>query len=150
LVMFNPDWRPENLPRIRDLVDQQLGILRNTMQGAEEGWVQNPARAYWRQENPLLMTTDSFLTRTHNVQRLRWLLKDPGNQQESEAVSKYLERLATAGAKASRSDLVTLLGSLRGDSPQAGKLSADLKPYLDELENLPPGAKANAIEAAKD
>ena len=97
LVMFNPDWRPENLPRIRDLVDQQLGILRNTMQGAEEGWVQNPARAYWRQENPLLMTTDSFLTRTHNVQRLRWLLKDAGNPQESETVSKYLDRLATAG-----------------------------------------------------
>jgi hypothetical protein len=32
LVLYHPDWRSENLGRIRDLVDQTLGQLRNTMQ----------------------------------------------------------------------------------------------------------------------
>ncbi|HUF17257.1 MAG TPA: hypothetical protein VMS12_04340, partial [Thermoanaerobaculia bacterium] len=36
LVLHHPDWRPENLPRIRDVVDQSLTGLRNTMQGSEE------------------------------------------------------------------------------------------------------------------
>ena len=36
LTLLHPDWRPENLPRIRDMVDQALSQLRNTMQGAEE------------------------------------------------------------------------------------------------------------------
>jgi Zn-dependent M16 (insulinase) family peptidase len=96
LVLVNPDWRPENLPRIRDLVDQILSGFRNTMQGAEESWVNNPAAAYRKQDNPLLLATDSFLTRTHNVHRLRWLLKDTDNDTTRAAISDYLLRLATA------------------------------------------------------
>ena len=42
LVLYAPDWRSENLPRIRDVVDQQLAALRNTMQRAEENWVNDP------------------------------------------------------------------------------------------------------------
>ena len=45
---------------------------------------------------PLLMATESFLTRDHNVHRLRWQLKDAGTPEEREAISGYLERLAAA------------------------------------------------------
>ena len=34
------------------------------------------ATAYWRQDNPLLLTATSFMTQTHHVYRLRWMLKD--------------------------------------------------------------------------
>ena len=34
LVLEHPDWRPENLPRIRDLVEQSVARLRATMQGS--------------------------------------------------------------------------------------------------------------------
>ncbi|HEX7831130.1 MAG TPA: hypothetical protein VF787_15850, partial [Thermoanaerobaculia bacterium] len=46
LVLHHPDWRVENLPRIRDVVDQVLSGLRNSMAGSEESWVNDPATAY--------------------------------------------------------------------------------------------------------
>ncbi len=86
LALYHPNWRVENLPRLRDYVDQALGRMRRTMQGAEENWVRNPETAYRKQTNPLLLATSSFLTRMHNAQRLRWMLKDGG----SEAVYAFL------------------------------------------------------------
>src|SRR6185436_1466169 len=70
LVLFNADWRPENLARIRDVVDQALGGLRRTMQGSEESWVNPVATAYWRQDNPLFLATTSFMTQIHNFHRI--------------------------------------------------------------------------------
>ena len=67
LALLSPDWRPENLPRIRDLVEQTLGSLRNVTGRPEETWVEDPARAWRRQDNPLLLATSSFMTREHNV-----------------------------------------------------------------------------------
>ena len=76
-VLYAPDWRSENLPRLRDLVDQQLAALRNTVQGAEESWVDDPANAWRMQRQPGWLASASFLTRTHNALRLRWQLLDP-------------------------------------------------------------------------
>lgn len=76
LILWHPDWRVENLPRIRDLVEQFVGRVRTTMQGPEEYWVMNPIYAYWMQKNPLYLATTSFLTREWNADRLRWMLKD--------------------------------------------------------------------------
>ncbi len=66
LILQNPNWRKENLPRIRDVVDQQLSGLRRIMQGSEEAWVNNPADAYRHQNKPLYLATTSFLTQAHN------------------------------------------------------------------------------------
>ncbi|HLM55937.1 MAG TPA: hypothetical protein VK422_07370 [Pyrinomonadaceae bacterium] len=147
LVLTSPDWRPENLPRIRDVVDQSLSNLRNRMQGSEESWVNDPADAYWRQDNPLLLSTSSFLTRAHNVHRLRWMLKDAGADRE--AISAFLEQLARAPQEqdsTGRENLKNLLGTI-----QKGELKDrhfnDLKSAFNQL---PAGAKALAVEAAKD
>ncbi|HUQ34356.1 MAG TPA: hypothetical protein VM095_19705, partial [Pyrinomonadaceae bacterium] len=150
LVLQSPDWRPENLPRIRDAVDQTLSALRNRMQGSEESWVNNPADAYWRQDNPLLLTTGSFLTQTHNAHRLRWLLKDSGSTETREATGAFLTKLAGAGAQGNRTELKTLLAAMQGKEEAAGQLSAGLKPYALDFARLPEAAKALATEAAKD
>src|SRR6185295_4782425 len=105
LVLFHPNWRADNLARIRDVVDQTLSGLRNTMQGSEESWVNDPALAYRRQDSPLILTTSSFLTRAHNVHRLRWLLKDAGTGPGREAISGFLKSLGDAGDSATREDL---------------------------------------------
>ena len=123
LVLFHPDWRPENLSRIRDVVDQTLSSLRRTMKGAEENWVRGVALAYWRQDNPLLLTTTSFLTQTHNVQRLRWMLKEASAEQRD------------SGARALRT-LAQFMGS-----------RADLKVKLEELKA---GPDKLLEEAARD
>lgn len=149
LVLTSPNWRPDNLPRIRDLVDQTLSGLRNRTQGSEESWVNDPADAYWRQDNPLLLATTSFLTREHNVHRLRWMLKDAGTGAEREAVSGFLDRLAAAHREhgsLNRQQLKNLLHFMK---------TGELKDrYFQDLKraftNLPEGAKATAVEAAKD
>src|SRR5439155_170649 len=131
LVLFHPDWRPENLSRVRDLVDQSLAALRNTMQSSEESWVQGPALAYRRQDNPLLLATGSFLTRTHAALRLRWMLQAGG----TDAVYGFLRTLGEAGGP--RADRKLLLASIRD-----GRYGA--------MEKRAAGEKALAVEAAKD
>lgn len=150
LVLLSPDWRPENLARIRDVVDQTLSNLRNRMQGSEESWVNNPADAYWRQDNPLLLTTSSFLTQTHNAHRLRWMLKDAGTTETREAISAFLNKLADAGAKGNRTELKALLAAIQGNKDAAEKLTPALKPYQEAHALLPETAKSVATEAAKD
>jgi len=76
LTLNHPDWRPENLPRIRDVVEQELARLRNVPLGSEESWVQNPSTAYRMQSNPLYLAADSVFTREHNALRLKWMLKE--------------------------------------------------------------------------
>ncbi|HEV7843493.1 MAG TPA: hypothetical protein VGO69_07330, partial [Pyrinomonadaceae bacterium] len=150
LILNSPDWRPENLPRIRDLVDQTLAALRNTTQAPEEDWVNDPADAYRRQDSPLLLSIGSFMTRAHNVYRLRWLLKDAGNAEESAAISKFFDHLGKAAVQSNRNDLKALLAVMNSDKAQKEKLPQNLKIYVDEFESLPAGAKANAVDAAKD
>ncbi|HZI18966.1 MAG TPA: hypothetical protein VEY09_10265 [Pyrinomonadaceae bacterium] len=149
LVLASPNWAPENLPRIRDLVDQSLGELRSRTQGPEETWVDDPANAYWRQDDSLLLATSSFLTRAHNVHRLRWLLKDAGEGTGRDAIAAFLLRLADAprahqGLK--RENFRNLVSHMQGGELK-DRYFNDLK---GEFAGLPAGAKALAVEAAKD
>jgi Zn-dependent M16 (insulinase) family peptidase len=131
LALFSPDWRPENLPRLRDLVDQTLGTLRNTTGRPEEAWVDDPARAWRRQDNPLLLATSSFLTREHNVFRLHWMLKGGG----APDIYRFLENLATAsGSRAQRQQV----------------LAAIVEETFAGISELSPSSKKLAVEAAQD
>lgn len=148
-VLTSPDWRVENVARIRDLVDQVLSGMRNRTQSPEENWVNDPANAYWRQDSPLLLATSSFMTQAHNVHRLRWMLKDAGDAAQREAISSFLERLASAGrGQDRRQALRNLLTAIQG-KPDA-QVAAELKSHADDFGKLPEGAKALATEAAKD
>ncbi len=131
LALYHPNWRVENLPRLRDYVDQVLGRLRRTMQGAEENWVRNPETAYRRQDNPLILATSSFLTRAHNVQRLRWMLRGGG----SDGVYGFLAALGDITG--SRDQRKAVLAEIR-DGKYAG------------LDKLAPAERELAIEAARD
>jgi Zn-dependent M16 (insulinase) family peptidase len=108
LVLYSPDWRPENLARIRDVVDQQLAGLRNTVQRAEEHWVNDPANAYRMQRHPVYLAADSFLTRTHNALRLRWMLKDAAAS-DAQDVGAFLVRLGDAAKAMTRGELKAML-----------------------------------------
>ncbi|HEV3333354.1 MAG TPA: hypothetical protein VG096_20350 [Bryobacteraceae bacterium] len=131
LVLFHPDWRPENLPRLRDLVEQTLAAIRNTTHASEEAWVDDPARAWRRQDNPLLLATSSFMTRDYNVFRLRWMLMGGG----SEDVYRFLDDLAKVGG--SRTERKALLSSI-----EEGKYPA--------MEQLSTASKPVAVAAARD
>ena len=106
-------WSEENLPRLRDAIDLALSDLRNTMRAPEEAWVDDPALAWWKQDNPLILATSSFLTQAHSFQRVRWLLKEPGSQSVSEEFSNFMQTLAEFGAGADRKEILSLLLALQ-------------------------------------
>ena len=111
--MEHPDWRPENLARIRDLVEQSVARLRATMQGSEESWVTNPPIAYWKkQTNPLYLTTAAFLTRAYNADRLRWMLKDVGAGVDRRAIAARVAALADQASD--RTQMNALLENVGG------------------------------------
>jgi Zn-dependent M16 (insulinase) family peptidase len=137
LVLFNADWRPENLARIRDIVDQALSGLRRTMQNAEENWVNSVATAYWRQDNPLLLATTSFMTQIHNLHRIRWMIKDAPQEQRVAAANALG---ALADFKGLRAELKTRLAELE-KSPN--KTLADAGKDLDQtLSDIPDSSLA--------
>jgi Zn-dependent M16 (insulinase) family peptidase len=137
LALYHPYWRAENLPRLRDYVDQALGRLRRTMQGPEEYWVRNPEQAYRKQTNPLMLASSSFLTREHNAQRLRWMLKDGG----SDAVYGFLTELGEVAG--SREERKAILAAIR-----SGKYAGPAK--LPEMAKLSEKERSLAVEAARD
>src|SRR5262245_11932987 len=148
LVLQHPDWRPENLPRIRDLVDQSLTALRNTMQGPQEYWVTDPSNAYRMQSNLAFLAAESNFTAEHNALRLRWLLKE-APPQHAEAIAAFLTRLAGAAQGAKRDDLKALAGA-RADTPGDTKVPDTMKALVDLLHELPPPARAVANDALED
>jgi hypothetical protein len=127
-VLYAPDWRPENLARIRDVVDQGLAGLRNTTARPEETWVDDPANAYRYQADRLYLATASFQTRTHGAHRLRWLLREaPAG--EADAVDAALARLLEQGRGLGRVELRDALRAA-GGSPEG--LSSDARALVAE------------------
>ncbi|NOZ08419.1 MAG: hypothetical protein GXO91_06030 [FCB group bacterium] len=132
-ILFSPDLSPMNLPRIRDAIANRLGALRNRMQGPEESWVHNPANAFKYQDDLLYLTTNSFLTQTHALQRLKWKLKEP--PASAGLVVDFFSQLSDLAQFKSGADLRDILGSLRtepmtGDIFQQGQIGFIL-PRLD-------------------
>ena len=158
-VLYAPDWRSENLPRLRDLVDQQLAALRNTVQAAEESWVNDPANAWRMQRQPGWLASASFLTRTHSALRLRWQLLDPARG-DGEALSAFLTRLADSGRTLDRPGLKALLAEGKAPgwealSPSqrqlAGEALRDLDLSLAEIPDESLGADfAYLAQALRD
>lgn len=148
LLLQNPDWRKENLPRIRDVVDQELSELRNRTQNGEEYWVNDPANAYRRQNDPVWLATSSFMTQAHNAHRLRWLLKEAGSEQQKAEIKAFLTNLADA--QGSREELKALLAAVQDEKANAGKVSANLKNYAASFAALSAESKKLAVEIAKD
>jgi Zn-dependent M16 (insulinase) family peptidase len=144
-VMFAPDWRVDNLPRLRDLIDQSLTSMRQRMLGAEEGWVDDPRDAWWLQDTMRLHTA-SFLTRAHDLHRLHWMLSDVGDAKANGEFAKFLATLA--GAKTlKRAELVELTDALaKGDKPKTAKLAK----YTDAAAKLSAKVKPLAAQAGKD
>jgi hypothetical protein len=148
MMLTSPYWGEKNLGRLRDVVDQQLSGLRNTMQNREEAWVNDPAASYWRQDRPLLLTTSSFLTRSHNALRLKWLLKDAGDQASRRAIDDWMSRLARTSAS-KRDDVAALLKSVSTSSTDI-RMSMEHDELSAMARSLPERARAIAIDAARD
>jgi Zn-dependent M16 (insulinase) family peptidase len=150
-VLFNPLWTKENLPRMRDALHMALSDLRNTMRGSEESWVDDPANAYWRQENPLILTSSCFLTQAHDYQKMLWLLKDPGSEANAQAFSLFMNDMVNYGEQANRHELLELLGLMQGDTtPLNGNPSPGLDNIIAKFQTLPAPVRDLVLDAVED
>jgi len=161
-LLAHADWRPENLPRIRDLLDEVWSHLRDTTQGSEESWVNDPAAAWQHQDTGRLLVASSFMTRAHAVMRLRWQLADAGDA--TPQVAAFLHDLGAAGGSLDRAALSARLDAVAkgGDPavqalPEAGRPVAahfgdDLGRALADLPDasLPADFAALCDQAAAD
>jgi hypothetical protein len=122
----------ENLPRIRDVIDQTLTSLRNSRQvGYEDSWVNSVSAGYWRQDWPLYLSTRCFLTRIHSAQRLRWQLKGDLPAETINNFVAFMSKLAQCGLTAKYDDLKATLELLQvtGDSAKTTvKAAAEAAP----------------------
>jgi hypothetical protein len=116
-----------------DVVDQMLGGLRRTMQGAEENWVNPVATAYWETgQSPVTRHGHPSSLKPTTLYRVRWMLKgrDSGQRVRTVAVLNELAALT-----ASRTELKTRLAQLQNDSD---KVVADAAKDLDlTLTDIP-------------
>ena len=108
-LLFSPYLEKENTQRMLDVIDQTLVGLRRVMQGREENWVRYPARAYQYQTNPLILSANCFLTKIHSLQRIKWMLSDPGTPADQTALDGYLANLLNTGKGKTRAELQELL-----------------------------------------
>jgi len=148
-ALYTPYLSVDNLPRIMDVIDQSLISYRNTMKGPEEYWVSYPANGYRFQDNPLFLSTYCFLTETHHMQRLKWLLTDPGDQNDQAELSAYLDALAAFGKTADRERLAELLGALESGVPSTDEASPLPAGFTYDHSSLSDGARATATQLAK-
>lgn len=137
-VLEHPNWTSNNLPRMRDLLEQQWAGVRCTMQQPEEYWVTDPGRAYLAQDQPLLLSAASFMTRTYNIFRLKWMLKEqPTGAADKTLLKDFLAALKDQSGN--RANLKTLLSDIN-----SGKSDFVTYKQLDAI------GKKLAAEAASD
>ncbi|HUU44270.1 MAG TPA: hypothetical protein VM118_00945 [Acidobacteriota bacterium] len=148
-ALFEPDWRYENIPRLRDAIDLAIARARNTFRGPEEAWVQDPANAYWRQNNPLLMSADCFLTQMHALHRLRWRLKEAASEADQEEFAAFMNGIGDYATQVDRDGLTTLASHL-ADPTTEGGVPESVQPHLNALLTLTENGRELVSEAAKD
>ncbi len=124
-ITFHPFLSVDNLPRIIDVIDQAISGFRNRREGAEEGWVHDPADAYRFQNNPLFLSTNSFLTQAHLAHRLRWMFTDAGSIEDLAQVTNLMSQLKALQSTVSRDSLVTVLTTIETYSDTTGGPLAD-------------------------
>ncbi len=151
--LYEPYLSTENLPRMRDVIDQSLTGYRNRMKGSEESWVNIPVAAYHHQRNPLFMSANCFLTQTHHYQRLKWLLTDPGGDDDQEELVVFLDALTRFGKDAGRDKLTALLTDIENAIAPSGETVIDTTALADfraDPAALSGVSRENVLEIVKE
>jgi Zn-dependent M16 (insulinase) family peptidase len=139
-ALYSPQWTVNNAPRIRDVVDQTINGLRQTMQRSEESWVNGPASAWTYQRDTLYLSMTSFQTRLHHLHRLRWMLIDAANDGERDAVLGFFREIESVAPPVGKEQLETFANKLSGGA-KAIALEA-VKDLLFAAADLPAGSRA--------
>ena len=141
LFLYHPDLRPDNLARIRDVLDHRLVHSRRHIKGSEEDWVSKPMSAYRWQRDPIHQRLSSLWTRQHDTMRLRWIFR----ADEQGTATAAIDALAGA-SKLPAEQLAVLLHAVRGEAEPTDVMA----PYLSALNGLDEEALTLVAEATRD
>lgn len=118
LILQHPNWKLDNIHRIRDVVEQSLSSFRATRDAAyEENWDYGVEEAFRHQDSPLYLNTHCFLTMTHNAQRLRWQLKGDGAAGTINDFVRFMKIMEDAGAGLPRERMKEMLQAYSKNVP---------------------------------
>jgi len=114
------------------------------MNGMEERWMRDPSLAFRWQAKPLFLSSKCFLTKVHHMQRLRWLLTDPGEDRASDNLVGFIDYLTEMGTDKNRDELKVLLEGkldfniLEANIQVSEKIISELKITIEDIpdENL--------------
>jgi Zn-dependent M16 (insulinase) family peptidase len=93
-----------NVDRLRDLVDQRLGLDDAWDKRAHPGWFANPAIVFRYQDDPLYLALYSQFTRAHWDSRLKWLLHQPVPAEEIAELGRFADDFLRSAAGMSAKD----------------------------------------------
>ena len=154
LYLKHPYWRVENLPRIRDVVDQALSGLRSTRDADyEENWDEIFTEAYHWQTVPLQLHVDTFLTQIHDTQRLKWQLKGDKSPETMKTFCLFMKDLASKLASCKRDDLQAILNDFKKQELKdslTGPSKTAIAAISDTYKALSADAKSLVADAASD
>jgi Zn-dependent M16 (insulinase) family peptidase len=127
----------DRLPRLLDMIEQEIAGLRRMQYGAEEGWAHNPSGAYRFQRNKVYLSAVSIFTKIHHLNRLSWQLETPPDEAHRAALTDAL-RGALARGGDSREGIYTELDTLMVADDDlirrtAGYLRGELEWTPDEM-----------------
>jgi Zn-dependent M16 (insulinase) family peptidase len=98
----------ENLPRLRDLVAQEIQSTRGRLGGSEENWVRDPAGAVRWQRDPVFLSTSSIHAKLFQLARCEWRLMDAPPAADAAKVEAGLGAIVACAAP----DLKTTAGNV--------------------------------------
>ncbi len=147
--LLHPYLAIDNLPRLRDVVNNRLALLRNTTKGMEEYWVQYPATAYLFQTNRLILAGNCFMTQEHFMQRLKWRLQQAPQAPARSEVDHLFDLLASAADGQSKESLTAFAAGI-GGLDTAKIVPAPLASFAAAYKAAAPEAQTIIKEAASD
>ena len=99
----------ENISRIKDLVDQFIREEDAFTKHYEEDWVSDLAKAFRYQSDHLYLSTSAKPTRAHYWHRLKWMLSDPIEKADLDALKLFSGEFLTKYRELDSTELVKIL-----------------------------------------
>ena len=142
------DLLADNLSRIRVRSIRNSSASRHNVRVEES--VQNPVYTYWRQQNPLLMSANSFLTRIHMVHRLKWLLRPSGSPTAGDGFSRFMNQLGSSFSGMNRKEIEHILTVMVGEATDTTATERPIIALAAQATSLKPEVAPVIQDAVKD
>lgn len=139
-IMGSSYLDPENLDRLRDIVDQQLSYDDSFTKQGEENWIPNPAFSLLHEDDPLFFALNSQFTWNHWHWRLKWLLHPAATTVDIDRLAAFGASLLNESSADSARDFAERLRNLK-----IGGLEGELVDYWRRILASIPDSERNQM-----